>query len=93
MILNKISGKRFREEIERGFNILSNDQLNGKDVNYKTEMLFNSKKPYEAWNESIKQIKTQSNRSVVARGEQEAPSMMKSAYSQKSKSGIRTGGF
>jgi len=32
MILNKISGKRFREEIERGFNILSNDELKGKDV-------------------------------------------------------------
>ena len=32
MILNKISGNRFREEIERGFNILSNDQLKGKDV-------------------------------------------------------------
>lgn len=32
MVLNKISGKRFREEIERGFNILSNDELKGKDV-------------------------------------------------------------
>lgn len=32
MILNKISGKRFREEIERGFNILSNHELKGKDV-------------------------------------------------------------
>ena len=32
MILNKISGKRFREEIERGSNILSNDELKGKDV-------------------------------------------------------------
>jgi hypothetical protein len=32
MILNKISGKRFKEEIERGFNILSNDELKGKDV-------------------------------------------------------------
>jgi hypothetical protein len=42
-------------------------------------MLFNSKKPYEAWNETIKQ--TRSNRSVAERAEQEAPSMMKSAYS------------
>ena len=38
MSINKISGMRFREELERGHDILSNGQLAGKDTEYKRAM-------------------------------------------------------
>lgn len=35
MSLNKISGMRFREELDRGHDILSNGELIGKAITYK----------------------------------------------------------
>lgn len=40
---------RFREEVERGFHILSNSDLDGRGVDYKKSMYGSSMKPYEAW--------------------------------------------
>ena len=38
MKINKISGMRFREEVDRGFHILSNIDLDGKALEYKKLM-------------------------------------------------------
>ena len=38
MAMNKISGLRYREEIDRGHNILSNGELDGRGINYKKSM-------------------------------------------------------
>ena len=47
--LNKISGMRFREEIERGFDILSNNQLAGKEIDYKLKLYKEGVKPLDAF--------------------------------------------
>jgi hypothetical protein len=47
--LNKISGMRFREEIERGFDILSNNQLAGKEIDYKIKLYKEGVKPLDAF--------------------------------------------
>jgi len=47
--LNKISGMRFREEIDRGFHILSNNQLAGKEIDYKIKLYKEGVKPLDAF--------------------------------------------
>lgn len=49
MSLNKISGKRFREELKRGHDILSNDELGGKAITYKQEMYEKGQQAPKAW--------------------------------------------
>ena len=46
MAMNKISGMRYREELERGHNILSNDELDGRGISYKKSMYQDKSKPY-----------------------------------------------
>lgn len=40
---------RFREEIERGFHILSNNELSGKGIEYKMKLFKDGAKPSEAF--------------------------------------------
>lgn len=40
---------RFREEIERGFHILSNNELSGKGIEYKKKLFKEGAKPSEAF--------------------------------------------
>ena len=51
--MNKISGMRFREEVNRGHDIISNDQLKGNYIDYKREMATNNARAYGAWNTTI----------------------------------------
>ena len=51
--MNKISGMRFREEVNRGHDIISNDQLKGNYIDYKREMATNNARAYSAWNTTI----------------------------------------
>ena len=53
MAMNKISGLRYREELERGHHILSNGELDGKGIQYKKSMYNEKNRPYEAWNHTI----------------------------------------
>ena len=46
--LNKISGLRFKEETQRGFDILTNSKLEGPGVSIKMEQVSNSG-PVKAW--------------------------------------------
>lgn len=52
MKLNKISGLRYREETQRGFDILTNNKLEGAGVSYKMEQVSNSG-PVKAWNKVL----------------------------------------
>ena len=49
MSVNKISGVRFREELQRGHDILSNEPLEGEAMLYKKDMYDSQKKPTQAW--------------------------------------------
>ena len=49
MAVNKISGMRFREELERGHHILSNEALDGRAVQYKRDMYVAGTRPTQAW--------------------------------------------
>jgi hypothetical protein len=40
---------RFREEIERGFHILSNNELAGKGIDYKIKLFKEGAKPLDAF--------------------------------------------
>lgn len=40
---------RFREEIDRGFHILSNNELSGKGIDYKIKFYKEGAKPFEAF--------------------------------------------
>lgn len=46
--LNKISGLRFKEETQRGFDILTNTKLEGQGVSIKMEQVSNAG-PVKAW--------------------------------------------
>ena len=50
MAVNKISGMRYREEIERGHHILSNQALEGRAIDYKSSMYGTGANPTNAWN-------------------------------------------
>ena len=52
MKLNKISGIRFKEETQRGFDILTNNKLEGAGVSIKMEQVSNSG-PVKAWNKVL----------------------------------------
>ena len=45
MSVNKISGMRFREELQRGHDILSNEPLEGEAMLYKKDMYDSEKRP------------------------------------------------
>jgi len=49
MTLNKVSGLRYREETQRGFDILTNSKQEGAGVQAKMEQVSNSG-PVKAWN-------------------------------------------
>ena len=49
MSINKISGMRFREEVERGHHILSNEPLDGRAIQYKKDMFAEKSRPTQAW--------------------------------------------
>ena len=49
MSINKISGMRFREELERGHDILSNEELAGRAAAYKRAMAQAGATPTDAW--------------------------------------------
>ena len=44
---------RFREEVNRGHHILSNEELAGNYIDYKKEMAHNGMRAYDAWNSAI----------------------------------------
>jgi hypothetical protein len=44
--MNKISGLRYREEIDRGHHILSNGELDGRGIEYKKNMYQEENRPY-----------------------------------------------
>ena len=50
--LNKISGLRYKEEAERGFDIVTGDKLEGPAVTYKQNQVSNSG-PVKAWNQAL----------------------------------------
>lgn len=45
MSVNKISGMRFREELQRGHDILSNEPLEGEAMLYKKDMYDSQQRP------------------------------------------------
>lgn len=49
MSVNKISGMRFREELQRGHDILSNEPLIGEALLYKKDMYDSQANPTQAW--------------------------------------------
>lgn len=49
MSINKISGLRYREELERGHHILSNEVLDGRATQYKKDMFDTGALPTQAW--------------------------------------------
>ena len=52
MRLNKVSGLRYKEEAERGFDIVTGDKLEGPAVTYKQNQVSNSG-PVKAWNQAL----------------------------------------
>lgn len=50
--MNKISGLRFKEETQRGFDILTNNKLEGAGVSIKMEQV-SSSGPVKAWNQVL----------------------------------------
>ena len=52
MAVNKISGLRYREETQRGFDILTNNKLDGAGITYKMEKVSGSG-PVKAWNQVL----------------------------------------
>lgn len=50
--LNRVSGLRFKEETQRGFDILTNSKLEGAGVSIKMEQVSNSG-PAKAWNQVL----------------------------------------
>ena len=59
--LNKISGMRFREEIERGFHILSNSELSGKGIDYKKKLFKEGAKPLEAFQSIVQKLEPEND--------------------------------
>lgn len=51
MSINKISGKRYREELDRGHHILSNDALGGEALLYKKDMHDTNARATQAWHQ------------------------------------------
>lgn len=49
MSINKISGLRYREELQRGHHILSNHVLDGRAAQYKMDMFEGGARPTQAW--------------------------------------------
>jgi hypothetical protein len=49
MSVNKVSGMRYREELDRGHHILSNEALDGRAITYKRDMLGNGSTATQAW--------------------------------------------
>ena len=52
MRLNKISGLRYKEGTERGFDIVTGDKLEGPAVTYMQNQVSNSG-PVKAWNQAL----------------------------------------
>ena len=51
MSINKISGKRYREELDRGHHILSNEALDGEALLYKKDMFDTNARATQAWHQ------------------------------------------
>ncbi len=57
MKLNKVSHTRFKEELERGFDILTNDPLKGPEAS-RTVYLPKANQPRGVWTKALQSVNT-----------------------------------